>query len=63
MSNHQSLKSLARMHGISLRRPSADGSTAPVNDSTLRKLLSALKVATDEIGQSPPQPTVTCLSS
>ncbi|MET0747476.1 MAG: 4-alpha-glucanotransferase, partial [Rhizobium sp.] len=54
MSNHQSLKSLARMHGISLRRPSADGSTAPVNDSTLRKLLSALKVATDDIGQSPP---------
>lgn len=52
--HHQSLKSLARMHGISLRRPSADGSTAPVSDATLRKMLLALNLASDDVATSSP---------
>lgn len=42
--HHDSLKSLARKHGIALRRPSPDGSSAPVSDQTLRDMLTALQI-------------------
>ncbi|WFR96844.1 4-alpha-glucanotransferase [Rhizobium tumorigenes] len=46
--HHQSLRSLARTHGIDLRRPSSDGSTAAVSDATLKMMLTALKVTFDD---------------
>lgn len=52
----QSLKSLARRHGIALRRPSADGSTKTVSDVTLRKMLKALGVEGADRATSSQQP-------
>jgi 4-alpha-glucanotransferase len=53
---HESLKTLARSHGIALRRPCADGSTAPVSDQTLRKMLAALHVEFDDTALAPARP-------
>jgi len=45
--NHESLKNLARKHGIALRRPSPDGHSVPVSNATLSDMLTALRIEFD----------------